>query len=156
MGGVKVGWWRALSPRRRWGALLTVLGVGLTVLLAYLGSSSDPPAASTQALTALLAILAQGGAALVFSGEGRADPTLAQRSVARLVNLAQRASTARATAEAMTEGQLNPTQLRRGAGELSVHLSYLEEGYIESIEDWRMFHSRAVEQAEGRVTRDGA
>jgi hypothetical protein len=33
-------------------------------------------------------------------------------------------------------------------GQLSVHLSYLEEGYIDAIEDWRVFHPDAVEKAE--------
>jgi len=33
-------------------------------------------------------------------------------------------------------------------GELSVNLSYLEEGYLNAIEDWRIFHPDAVEKAE--------
>jgi hypothetical protein len=38
--------------------------------------------------------------------------------------------------------------MRQVVGELSVHLSYLEEGYLNAIEDWRVFHSAAVEKAE--------
>lgn len=146
--------WRGLRTRQRWGAVLSVFGIGLTVLLAFLGNKQTPPAASTQALIALLAILAQVGAAGVFSGDGKADPTLAQRSVARLIGLAQRASTARETAELLYSGKLTVTEIRQGVGQLSVHLSYLEEGYINSIDDWRVFHPRAVGQAEGSMTED--
>jgi hypothetical protein len=38
--------------------------------------------------------------------------------------------------------------MRQAMGQLSVHLSYLEEGYIDAIEDWRVFHPDAVEKAE--------
>ena len=40
--------------------------------------------------------------------------------------------------------------MRQAMGELSVHLSYLEEGYLNAIEDWRVFHPDAVEKAERR------
>lgn len=147
-------WWRRQSSRRKLGGLLSLLGVGLTVALAFLGNEDEPPAASTQALIALLAILSQFGAAGVFSGDGRADPTLAQRSVARLIRMARRASEARLAAEALQTSGLQAAQMRAGVGELSVHLSYLEEGYLESIDDWRTFHPDAVQQAEGKSLDD--
>lgn len=147
-------WWDDLTTQRKWGGLLALVGVGLTITLAYFANSKEPPAASTQALTALLAILAQVGAAWVFSGDGKADPTLAQRSVARLFALAQRASQARQTAEVLYDGELTSAKVREGVGQLSVHLSYLEEGYLESIDDWRMFHPKAVEQAKGNSPDD--
>jgi hypothetical protein len=147
-------WWRNLTARQRWGAFLAFVGVGLTVALAYLGNTEKPPAASTQALIALLAILAQVGAVWIFSGDGKADPTLAQRSVARLVTLAERASQARRAAEVLHTDGASAGKVREGVGQLSVHLSYLEEGYLESIDDWRMFHPKAVEQAERRSLDD--
>lgn len=146
--------WRSLSLRRRWGGGLAVLGAALTVALAFLGSKEEPPASSTQALLALLAILAQSGAAWIFSEEGKADPTLAQRSVARLFRLGQRAGQARQTAELLCSKDAPIAAVREGMGQLSVHLSYLEEGFVESIDDWRTFHKAAVEAAEGRSVDD--
>jgi hypothetical protein len=133
--------------------MLAVVGAGLTVLLAFLGSVDEPPSASTQALIGFLAIMAQLGAAWVFSGEGKVDPTLAQRSVARLVRLARRAEGARREAELLAVKGIPAGHLREGVGHLSVHLSYLEEGYVDAIEDWRMFHPHAVDAAEEAIER---
>jgi hypothetical protein len=85
---------------------------------------------------------------LAFSGVGKADPGLAERSVARLVGLAVRANLAKAMAEKCREANPGVSTMRQAMGELSVHLSYLEEGYINAIEDWRIFHSDVVEKAE--------
>jgi hypothetical protein len=140
-------WWARLRPRQRWGGALATGGAGLTVLLAFLGNQTKPPAASTQALIALLAILAQLGSAWAFSGVGKADPGLAERSVGHLVSLAARASFAKAMAEKCQENGLGAPAMRQVMGQLSVHLSYLEEGYVSAIEDWRIFHPDAVKDA---------
>jgi hypothetical protein len=141
-------WWRRLQPRQRWGGALAAAGAGLTVLLAFLSNQTKPPVASSQALIALLAILAQLGSAWAFSGVGKADPGLAERSVARLVGLAARASLAKSRAEKCREASPGVPAMRQVVGELSVHLSYLEEGYLNAIDDWRVFHPAAVEKAE--------
>jgi hypothetical protein len=127
---------------------LVVLGVGLTVLLAFLSSQHQPPSSSTQALIALLAIAAQLGAPGAFGGDGKADPGLAERSAARLVSLAHKADTAKVMAEQCQESKMSPAELRQAMNQLSVHLSYLEDGYVNAIEDWRIFHPLAVDKAE--------
>ena len=141
-------WWKRLQARQKWGGALAAVGAGLTVLLAFLSNRTQPPAASTQALIALLAIFAQLGSAWAFSGAGKADPGLAERSVARLVGLAARASLARAMAEKCREANPGAPAMRQAMGELSVQLSYLEEGYLNAIDDWRVFHPDAVKKAE--------
>jgi len=141
-------WWKRLQPRQKWGGALAATGAGLTVLLAFLSSQTKPPAASTQALIALLAIIAQLGSAWAFGGVGKADPGLAERSVARLVGLAARASLAKSMAEKCREVNPGTPVMRQVVGELSVHLSYLEEGYLDAVDDWRIFHPDAVEKAE--------
>lgn len=141
--------WRR-TPRQWFGAALFAVGTVVTCLLAYLGSTENPPAASTQALTALVAVLAQGGAVWVFSGVGRADPSLAQRAVARLYVLAQRSASAREVMEAMYEQEPPVAQVRKQLGGLSVTLSFLEEGYIDAMEDWRTFHPEIVKEVEAR------
>jgi 4-amino-4-deoxy-L-arabinose transferase-like glycosyltransferase len=148
-------WWRRLRPRQRWGGALALLGAGLTVLLAFLGNRSEPPAASTQALIALLAIMAQVGSAWSFSGDGKADPGLARRSVGRLVALAARAEGARQVTEALRERGATASEMKQAVGQLSVHLSYIEEGYLDAIEDWRVFHPDAVKKAERKQEIDG-
>lgn len=147
-------WWRVIASRRTAGTLLVAVGAGLTILLTYLGNTKEPPAASTQGLTALLAILAQLGGAWIFSAEGKADPTLAERSVGRLVSIAQRARQARESAELLHTTKGLPPTVRLGIGQLSVHLSYLEEGVLHSIDDWRTFHPKAVTLAEGGSSDD--
>ncbi|GAB3055084.1 hypothetical protein GCM10027053_14860 [Intrasporangium mesophilum] len=142
-------WWGRLRTRQRLGGLLAVIGGGLTVLLAFLGNETEPPGASTQALIAFLAILAQLASAWAFSGDGKADPGLAQRSVGRLVGLAQRAEAARTAIETLqSANNVKAEQLRLALGQLSVHLSYIEEGYLDAVEDWRIFHPEAVQKAE--------
>ncbi len=148
-------WWHCLTVRTKVGASLAVLGVGLTALLAFLGNIDDPPSASVQALLAFFAIVAQLGGAWTFSGEGKADPTLAQRSVSRLVALARRAEDARQQAEALSARSTPVSDIRDGIGHISVHLSYLEEGLVEAVEDWRAFHPRAVKSAEDGHERNG-
>lgn len=144
-------WWAGISLRTKAGAVLAIAGAGLTALMALLSSRDHPPSASTYGLLALLAILAQLGATWVFGGEGKADPSMARRSVARLVAMASRAETARKQAELLSTKGTPPTDLREGIGHLSVHLSYLEEGYVQAIEDWRVFHPRVVDAAENSI-----
>lgn len=141
-------WWSQLAIRQKVGGVLAAVGVALTVLLAILGSRDQPPSASIQGLIAFLAIVSQLGGTWAFSGEGRADPTLARRSVARLVGLANRSAAAREQAEALCQKTTSASELREGVCYLSVHLSYIEEGFVEAIEDWRAFHPHAVESAE--------
>ena len=147
-------WWAGLSLSQKCGGALVVVGVALTVALAGFSNTEKPPAASTQALVALLAIMAQLGAAAIFGKVGKADPKLAQRSVARLCSLGQRAGQARIAAELLCSKDVPIGAVREGMGQLSVHLSYLEEGFLDSIDDWRTFHSAAVEAAESRSLDD--
>lgn len=147
-------WWGRLRPRQRSGIALAGLGGVLTILIAWLSSQREPPPGSTQALIAMLALAAQGAAAWLFNSDGRADPGLAVRSVGRLVGMAQRAREARVAAEAMATPGPNASELRQASGVLSVHLSYIEEAFIDAIEDWRVFHPHVVQQAEGTPSTD--
>lgn len=72
-----------------------LIGIGLTVLLAFAGSTDHPPSASGQALIAFGAIVTQLAGAWAIGGEGKAEPTLAMRSVGRLVTMAGRSEEAR-------------------------------------------------------------
>jgi len=136
------------------GVGLVTLGAAATLLLAYLGSSDKPLAAEGQAYIALCGILAQAGSAWIFSREGRADPTLAQSSVARLIRRGQRANIAKLEVERLFEANPGSVESRKALGKLSVTLSFLEEGFLEAIEDWRLFHPNQVQSAEERRDRD--
>jgi hypothetical protein len=92
---------------------------------------------------------------MVVSGDGKADPGLARRSVGRLVALAARAEGARQVTEALRERGATASEMKQAVGQLSVHLSYIEEGYLDAIEDWRVFHPDAVKKAERKQEIDG-
>lgn len=141
-------WLKQFKPRQWLGGVLALAAAGLTVVITFLGSQTKPPTSATQAVLAFFAICAQVGSVWAFSGVGKADPGLAERSVAHLYKLAARASAAKDLAELSTERQYALVALRKVIGELSVHLSYLEEGYIDAIDDWRIFHPDAVARAE--------
>jgi len=105
--------------------------------------------AATEAVIVILIIAAQIGAGWAFSADGKADPTLAERSVGRLFHLAQRAKRAGAKAQAAYESSGSEAQLHADMGILSVELSWIEDGLVQAIGDWRVFHAQAVERAEG-------
>ena len=136
-------------PLRAWvGGSLVAIGALLSVAVAVLGSRHTPPSASIQGLLAFVAIVIQVAAASTFARLGRADPALARSAASRLLRLARRAVEARQLAEGIAEQQGGPQAHKAAAGRLSVHLSYLEEGFVESVEDWRSFHPDAVGIAE--------
>jgi hypothetical protein len=138
-----------LVQRRTWGVALQVLTVGFAVLLAILGGGK-PPSTATNALIVIGVAAAQIGAAWAFSGEGKAHPALAERSVARLVGLASRARLAEARAQARFEETSRGQALHAEMGILSTEFSWISDGLVEAIEDWRTFHPKAVERAEAR------
>lgn len=132
----------------RWtGIVLAGFGIATAILLAYLGNTEKPPAASTQAFIAFVSIVAQVGAGMAFSKDGKADPVHAQRSIGRLLTTAQRAKEARLLAEVLYEKKITVGDLRVGLGQLSTHLSYLEDGYAEAIADWGAFSPLAMDVA---------
>jgi hypothetical protein len=137
-----------LTGRRTWGIGLQVVPVIFAVVLAVLGSSKHPPSAAVSAVIVLVIAGTQVGAGWLFSTEGKADPTLAERSVGRLVHLATRAQLAEQGAQAAFESNITAKELHAEMGKLSVELSWLGDGLVEAVDDWRMFHPQAVERAE--------
>lgn len=135
---------------RQWlGGVLLLVGIGATLMLAYVAGANKPPSQAVQVGLAALSILANTGASLTFNGVGRADPTHAQRSSGRLLLLARQAAGAKVTAEGTFESDANKNQLHTAMGMMSRDWSYIEDGLVEALEDWRVFHRYAVEQAEG-------
>lgn len=63
-----------------------------------------------------------------------------------MFNRTRRAAEARQTAEVLFDSVVTPQQLRDGVGRLSSELSYIEEGFIEAIEDWSTFHPHIVRE----------
>jgi hypothetical protein len=54
----------------------------------------------------------------------------------------------------LTVKGVQASELRDGMGNLSVHLSYLEEGFVDAIKDWETFHPNAVNKAERKSVDD--
>ena len=90
----------------------------------------------------------------MFSGQGRADPSHAQQSSARLFWLARRAKDAGARAQHLFEGAPTELELHAQMGVLSTEFSWLEDSLVLAIDDWRVFHAQAVEEAEGMHEHD--
>lgn len=143
-----------MNTKKLWGVALLSTGAGLTILIAVLGSVEQPPSAQTHGTLAALALLAQLGASWVFSGLGRADPSMTERAVSRLLTVGQRAANARSEVETLHESKLTAIEARNAMGRLSVTLSYLEEGYVEAIRDWEVFHPNVVGKAKSKLANE--
>lgn len=135
-----VPWWKKSTTHA---ATLVVLGFILTVVLAILGVQGKATEWPTFVLLTVLAGVFQVAGASKFHSAGRADPSLARASVRRLIALAARAHNSRIAAEASYE-QGTPNESKKQMGVMSAELSFIEEGLIHAIEDWREFHGDAL------------
>ena len=140
--------WRQFTIRQWAGGFAAAMAFALTLLIAFLGSGRQPPSRASLVVLALVAGLLQLAAAGLFAGHGRADPTLAQSSTRGLLRTAYRAAILTAALERLYEGEVPVEQLQGFAGRMSVEASHVEEGIIEAIDDWRLFHPEAVAKAE--------
>jgi hypothetical protein len=132
-------WWRYLSARQLWGYVSALAGVVFTLLTAVVTGPN-------QLLVAVIAVVAQGFAAFVFSSHGRAHPTLVQSAFNRLVALGQRVKTAENTAQASFESQeLNADQLQTRMGIVSAELSWIGDGIYDAAADWIAFNEPLLE-----------
>ncbi|WP_433678973.1 hypothetical protein [Nocardia sp. CA-119907] len=132
------------------GTLLTVAAIAIILVLAVLSGAEKPPTRSTNLLLGVVAASFQVAAGWLFSGVGKADPSHAEASARRLVTLGSRVAGARALAEqTFDRDNPKPTQaeLRVVIGNLSVHLSYIENAVVDGVDDWRLVHGVAVERA---------
>jgi hypothetical protein len=118
----------------------------LTVALAFI-----PTGEGWGVTVAVILVLVTGGlqfgGAFMFDKAGRADPTLARAAVGRLVLLASQAKRARLRAENAFEIETG-SKLKSSVGQLSVELSYLEEGASASAQEWALFHPEAIARLE--------
>lgn len=133
------------TARRWWGSVLLAASIVVTVLLGVLSGAEKQPSRSTSALLVIVASGFQLASVLLFSGIGRADPSLARAAVRRLIGMGLRARAARQFAESSFASG-NAAELRSGVGRLSVDLSWLEEGLVEAAEDWQEFHADALKE----------
>lgn len=144
-----MAWLKRWSAKQKLGSLLFGASFVITGLLAFLGSADVPPSRAQTVTLAILAITAQGGSVWAFSGHGKADPAHANRSSARLVQLAIRTHAAGAVAQAAFESTDNAAKLRTSLGILSTEFSWIEDGLTQSVLDWRAFHPDAAQLEEG-------
>jgi hypothetical protein len=138
---------------RRWlrakgtGVALLLASLIVTAILGLKSSSKDKP--PTELESWLLAGAAAGlqiAAGISFGKLGRADPSHARSSVRHLRAMGVTAGSARQLAEqAFDEVRPNSPQ-RAVLGQLSVHLSSIEESALLAVEDWRDFHPDVIEE----------
>lgn len=132
-----------ISARHLWASLLFLIGISLTIFLGFLTGSDDQPSRSTSALLVVLAGVFQFASASQFKAIGRADPGLARAAVRRLIRMGTRTQAARKLAEAAHDSG-NSGELRSMMGQVSVELSWLEEGIMDAVDDWNEFHKDAI------------
>jgi hypothetical protein len=115
----------------------------LTVALAFV-----PTGEGWGVTVAVILVLVGGGlqfgGAFMFDKAGRADPTLVRAAVGRLVLLTAQAKRARMRAEVAFDSE-SGTKLKSSVGQLSVELSFLEEGASASAQEWALFHPDATD-----------
>ncbi|GAA2014620.1 hypothetical protein [Microbacterium ulmi] len=114
----------------------------LTVALAFI-PTGEGWGITVGVILVLVAGGLQFGGAFMFDKAGRADPSLANAAVGRLLLLTSQARRARVRAENAFATETG-TKLRSSVGQLSVELSYLEEGMSASAQDWALFHPDAI------------
>lgn len=125
---------------------LVLLGFLATAIIALLGNGTQWP---VLLLLTLLAGIFQYAGASKFHDTGKADPSLARASTRRLLGLATRARASKELAERAYEGG-GAAESKRLMGRLSAELSYIEEGAVQAIEDWREFHREALKEIDGK------
>lgn len=141
-------WWK----KRFFPFLLIAIGFAFTIALGVLNGNEEQPSRSTSALLVVVSGIFQLAGAATFNKFGKADPTLAESSIRRLRGLGERAGEARTLCEEAFESGANAGALRQTVGVLSVQLSFIEEGLVYQIEDWRLFHEETVKKLEEGTT----
>lgn len=135
--------WSWLQPRL-WPGTLVAIGLGLTIYIGFNSGPEKEQSVSTGALLALLAGIFQLLGAAKFHAIGKVDPSHARSAVRNLAQMQRRSQYARQVAEqTFSESKNGPA--RHSAGIMSVELSWIEEGLLNSIDDWKEFHSFALE-----------
>ncbi|MDA0564607.1 hypothetical protein LG943_09735 [Streptomonospora sp. S1-112] len=127
-------------------SLLVLLGFSLTVYLGFESGAEEQPTRGTSALIAVLSGVFQFMGAARFHAIGKADPTLARASVRRLHKMILRANATRILSEKLAEYSNIPTKHKNALGMISVNLSWIEEGLLDAVDDWREFHGRALRE----------
>ncbi|GIH73240.1 hypothetical protein [Sphaerimonospora thailandensis] len=127
-----------------WATILVAVGVALTIYLGVLSGADQQPSRATSALLVVLAGVFQVAGASRFHAIGKADPGLARAAVRRLLKMVRRAQEAKLIAETAYESNANAGEMRKAMGRVSVELSWIEEGLVDSIDDWNEFHKDAL------------
>jgi hypothetical protein len=134
-------WLRTKGP----GVALLVGSLVLTAILARMSSSTQPPSTLESWLLACAAAALQIAAGFSFGRVGRADPSHARSSVRQLQVLGGTAAEARELAEDAFDEAKENDSYRVVLGQLSVHLSSIEDHATLAVEDWRDFHADVIE-----------
>jgi hypothetical protein len=127
------------------GAGLLVGSLVVTAILALMSSSVQPPSTLESWLLALSAAALQIAAGFSFGRVGRADPSHARSSVRQLQLLGDTAAEARELAERAFDEAKENDSYKVVLGQLSVHLSWIEEHATLAVKDWSDFHADVIE-----------
>jgi len=144
--------------RRRFqfaGVAALLVGLALSVWLAFAASSETPPSASQSALLVVIGAIFNAGGALLFARRP-GEPNLgASRMAARhLAQAGESVALTRSIAEDAFDDGTAP-RLRAAVGELSVRLSVLEQQLDSNLKDWAESYPDLVPTRPEPVVRNG-
>jgi hypothetical protein len=146
-----VKWPEAINRKSIWAARFTVggvlailVGLGVSVKLAYAASSHSPPSAAQSALFVVVAGLFQvAGTALFAYGRPSQDRT--QTTLRHLGKTLQKIAEARKLAETATDDG-TAAVTKSAVGELSFRLDTIEQQLTTELEDWSIGHPSLVQE----------
>lgn len=144
-------WPEALSLKSIWGARFTIIGVisivlglGVSIRLAYDASSQTPPSAAQSALFVVLAGLFQV-AGTGFFAYGRPSQERTRTTLRHLGKTLQKIVEAKKIAEtAIDDGTSSVT--KAAVGELSFRLDTIQQQLTTELEDWSIGHPALVQE----------
>lgn len=122
------------------GAVLLLLGIGVTIALASNASSTDPPSAAESAVFVIVSgVLNLGGVWLFSRSPGSANLTASRMALRHLGEVALAVVEVREQTEAAFE-VTNAKAVRTAVGRMSVQLSAIEQRLGSNLEDWVQAH----------------
>jgi hypothetical protein len=126
------------------GVLCIVVGVGVTAILAFAASSTDPPDGAQSALLVLIAGLFQIAGTALFAS-GRPSRVTTKTSIRHVGKALRNIVEAKAIAEAAIDnGTAKVT--KAAVGELSFRLEAIEQQLTTDLEDWAIGHPTLINE----------
>lgn len=126
------------------GMLCILVGIAVTVTLAFLASSSAPPDGAQSALLVIVSGLFQIAGTALFTS-GRPSRATTRASIRHVVKALRKIVEAKEIAEAAIDDGSAPVT-KAAVGQLSYKLEAIEQQLATDLEDWAVGHPTLVNE----------